>query len=55
MYTVDEFGSVCFVSFGESLTNEIVLNYHSGLLRLRKASAVAFRPEISEVPSSIVR
>ncbi|KAL9184631.1 hypothetical protein ACHAXT_012601 [Thalassiosira profunda] len=26
-----------------------------GLLRLRKASAVAFRPEISEVPSSIVR
>ncbi len=27
----------------------------AGLLRLRKASAVAFRPEISEVPSSIVR
>lgn len=26
-----------------------------GLLRLRKASSVAFRPEISEVPSSIVR
>ncbi|KAL7551811.1 hypothetical protein ACHAWF_015008 [Thalassiosira exigua] len=26
-----------------------------GLLRLRKASPVAFRPEISEVPSSIVR
>ena len=26
-----------------------------GLLRLRKSSSVAFRPEISEVPSSIVR
>eukprot|EP00979_Chaetoceros_neogracilis_P014141 scaffold4448_cov229-Chaetoceros_neogracile.AAC.4 len=26
-----------------------------GLLRLRKASSVAFRPEISEVPSSIIR
>mmetsp|Transcript_37446 Transcript_37446/g.81972 ORF Transcript_37446/g.81972 Transcript_37446/m.81972 type:complete len:601 (-) Transcript_37446:30-1832(-) len=26
-----------------------------GLLRLRKASSVAFRPEISEMPSSIVR
>ena len=26
-----------------------------GLLRLRKASSVAFRPEIAEVPSSIVR
>mmetsp|Transcript_5999 Transcript_5999/g.16826 ORF Transcript_5999/g.16826 Transcript_5999/m.16826 type:complete len:561 (-) Transcript_5999:24-1706(-) len=26
-----------------------------GLLRLRKASSVAFRPEISQVPSSIVR
>lgn len=26
-----------------------------GLLRLRKASSVAFRPEISDVPSSIVR
>jgi elongator complex protein 3 len=26
-----------------------------GLLRLRKASSVAFRPEISEIPSSIVR
>ncbi len=26
-----------------------------GLLQLRKASSVAYRPEISEVPSSIIR
>lgn len=42
-----------FVLF--NLMSMLYSSLTTGLLRLRKASPVAFRPEISEVPSSIVR